>query len=183
MDDTSTTQVAPQDAGLEIEFPTQIVDVLMAGFLSEAWQRELRELAACIGAQHVGYGYATKNGLVMPFCSTLPMAFIEQYADAQYQSRDPVPLRIAGASAPVVFDKIIRQDAFQEIFVENGKRHGIEAPTLGVPMQGGFGQRAGVAFYGLEIPDDPHHRARLLKEAQRLAQQFHARVPAGTQIF
>ncbi len=174
---TSSRRLSPSDARASID------ELLAEGFQSEAWQRELQRLAHLIGAQHVGYGYANETGLILPFCSTLPMPFLEFYADHSFQAHDPVPQAIIHSSRPLIFDEVARTDAFQEIFVEGGRPHRMQAPSVGVPLGRLHGEQAGVAFYGLEVPTSPEGRERLLAEAERLARDFHRRVTAGIQVY
>jgi hypothetical protein len=159
--------------------PSLIHETLHAGFHSPVWQRELERLAQAAGAQHVGYGYATGETLVMPFCSTLPTGFVEEYAARGCQRRDPVPRAIARSSRPLFFDGIAGTDTFREIFVDRAGSYGMRTPTLGVPLDGLMGHRAGVAFYGLEVPPGKEARARLLRRAGQLAHEFHRRTLFG----
>ncbi len=164
--------------------PATIRDFLTEGFQSEGWRREMGALAAAVGAQHMGYGYATERGLVMPFCSTLPREFVEHYVRHGYWSRDPVPLAIVRAQRTFVFDAVAKAAAgFREIFVEGGRPFGIEPPTVGVPLAGQCGHRAGIAFYGLPTPTDPASCGEVLRRAEDLARDFHQRLLAGTQVF
>lgn len=153
------------------------VQVLMREGLEDArWRAGLEAIGKSFGAAHVAYGYGSASSIILPFWSTLPQGFLERYMEDECYARDNLATSLAASARPLSFDGAGLGGAFDDIFIEMGGRYGLARPSFGVPLIGTRGNIAGVAFYGVDMPQDRKARARLIRSAEVEVQKFHHEV-------
>lgn len=152
--------------------------MLRSGICDPHWQHELQALARELKATHVGYGYGTPESVVMPFWGTLPRGFNEAYVDREFYRTDSLSTTLANSLRSFEVDGREMDDAFHEIFIETGGRFGLGVPSIAVPMLGVEGRRAGVIFYGIDMPKDAKMKTRIIRKAEAESCRFHQKAMA-----